>query len=135
MAPPHSDQNPMRALLLITTSDAPTLKAPSRWSKAFNDFLAQALQKEPQDRPSASEMLEHDFIRSNPDPDAMVKYVKAQIASGATEMAGAEFEERNGNTDAFAEADDDDDEANGWSSASTSARTSVRCVLRHCDAD
>ena len=51
MAPPHSDQNPMRALLLITTSDPPTLKQPEKWSKSFNSFLAKALTKEPSDRP------------------------------------------------------------------------------------
>lgn len=85
MAPPHADVNPMRALLLITTSDAPTLKHPERWSLTFNDFLARTLIKEPADRPSAADMLTHPFIADNPEPNAMRDYV-ASLAPTITRM-------------------------------------------------
>jgi hypothetical protein len=85
MAPPHADVNPMRALLLITTSEAPTLKHPERWSLTFNDFLARTLVKEPADRPSAADILTHPFIADNPEPNAMRDYV-ASLAPTITRM-------------------------------------------------
>lgn len=81
MAPPHADVNPMRALLLITTSDAPALKEPAKWSPRFSAFLKKALVKEPLDRPPAADLLSHPFVTDNPEPDAMRDYVAMLLAS------------------------------------------------------
>jgi serine/threonine protein kinase len=86
MSPPHSDVNPMRALLLITTSSPPTLKSPSKWSAAFNAFLAATLIKEPSLRPSASALLRHDFVTHRQQPDAMKAYVESQLGHPPVRM-------------------------------------------------
>ncbi|XP_075065726.1 serine/threonine-protein kinase 10 [Mixophyes fleayi] len=61
--PPHHELNPMRVLLKIAKSEPPTLSAPSKWSQGFRDFLKTALEKNPETRPSAVQLLEHPFVR------------------------------------------------------------------------
>ncbi|MCI4387023.1 hypothetical protein PGIGA_G00069470 [Pangasianodon gigas] len=56
--PPHHELNPMRVLLKIAKSEPPTLDQPSKWSTNFKDFLKRALDKNPESRPSASQLLE-----------------------------------------------------------------------------
>lgn len=56
--PPHHELNPMRVLLKIAKSDPPTLLTPSKWSVEFRDFLKTALDKNPETRPSAAQLLE-----------------------------------------------------------------------------
>ena len=61
--PPHSNVHPMRAIFMIPNSEPPTLPDPQHWSPTFHDFIAQCSQKNPDRRPSASELLErHPFI-------------------------------------------------------------------------
>uniref|UniRef100_A0A8C6RNK8 non-specific serine/threonine protein kinase n=1 Tax=Nannospalax galili TaxID=1026970 RepID=A0A8C6RNK8_NANGA len=62
--PPHHELNPMRVLLKIAKSDPPTLLTPSKWSVEFQDFLKIALDKNPETRPSAAQLLEHPFVSS-----------------------------------------------------------------------
>ncbi|KAL2778520.1 serine/threonine-protein kinase 10 [Daubentonia madagascariensis] len=62
--PPHHELNPMRVLLKIAKSDPPTLLTPSKWSVEFRDFLKVALDKNPDTRPSAAQLLEHPFVSS-----------------------------------------------------------------------
>ncbi|XP_044633605.1 serine/threonine-protein kinase 10 isoform X1 [Equus asinus] len=62
--PPHHELNPMRVLLKIAKSDPPTLLTPSKWSLEFRDFLKTALDKNPETRPSAAQLLEHPFVSS-----------------------------------------------------------------------
>ncbi|XP_054547270.1 serine/threonine-protein kinase 10 isoform X2 [Talpa occidentalis] len=62
--PPHHELNPMRVLLKIAKSDPPTLLSPSKWSTEFKDFLKTALDKNPDTRPSAAQLLEHPFVSS-----------------------------------------------------------------------
>ncbi|XP_016157108.1 PREDICTED: serine/threonine-protein kinase 10 isoform X1 [Ficedula albicollis] len=60
--PPHHELNPMRVLLKIAKSEPPTLSCPSKWSLEFRDFLKKALDKNPESRPSAAQLLEHPFV-------------------------------------------------------------------------
>ncbi|XP_003781990.1 serine/threonine-protein kinase 10 isoform X1 [Otolemur garnettii] len=62
--PPHHELNPMRVLLKIAKSDPPTLLTPSKWSVEFRDFLKVSLDKNPETRPSAAQLLEHPFVSS-----------------------------------------------------------------------
>ncbi|KAK5622407.1 serine threonine kinase 10 [Crenichthys baileyi] len=62
--PPHHELNPMRVLLKVAKSEPPTLDKPHKWSKDFNDFLKKALDKNPEARPSAAQLLEHPFVRT-----------------------------------------------------------------------
>ena len=82
MEPPNHDFTPMRVLLKIQKSDPPRLDCPSRYSKEFNDFLAKCLVKDPQHRPTVSELLKHPFISctldSKPIKDLLIEY-KAEV--------------------------------------------------------
>lgn len=64
--PPHHELNPMRVLLKIAKSDPPTLLTPSKWSAEFRDFLKTALDKNPETRPSAAQLLEVSGSRASP---------------------------------------------------------------------
>ncbi|XP_040006720.1 serine/threonine-protein kinase 10 [Xiphias gladius] len=62
--PPHHELNPMRVLLKIAKSEPPTLEQPHKWSQEFKDFLKKALDKNPETRPMAAQLMEHPFVRS-----------------------------------------------------------------------
>ncbi|RCN52876.1 kinase domain protein [Ancylostoma caninum] len=60
--PPHSDLHPMRVLFLIPKNPPPQLTGP-QWSRVFKDFVELCLNKDPDNRPSASALLKHPFIK------------------------------------------------------------------------
>ncbi|XP_076793169.1 serine/threonine-protein kinase 10 isoform X2 [Arvicanthis niloticus] len=80
--PPHHELNPMRVLLKIAKSDPPTLLTPSKWSVEFRDFLKIALDKNPETRPSAAQLLQHPFVSkvtSNKALRELVAEAKAEV--------------------------------------------------------
>lgn len=64
MEPPNHEMHPMRVLLKIQKSPPPTLDHPSKWSSDFNDFVTKCLVKDPDYRPSVSDLLQHKFLSS-----------------------------------------------------------------------
>ncbi|XKL62245.1 hypothetical protein PGB90_002078 [Kerria lacca] len=62
--PPYGDIHPMRAIFMIPTKPPPFLKEQNKWSTEFKDFVNRCLVKNPQERPSATKMLEHSFIKN-----------------------------------------------------------------------
>lgn len=64
--PPLLREPPLRALLLITINQPPTLKNRSKWSPEFHDFMAKCLAQAPEARSSAAQLLTHPFITSKP---------------------------------------------------------------------
>jgi len=60
--PPYMDFPPLRALFLITTKGIPGLKHPEKWTTEFKDFVAQCLEKDAENRPTADQLLFHPFI-------------------------------------------------------------------------
>lgn len=60
--PPLFDEHPMRVLIQIPRNPSPQLKSPAAWSQQFAQFLQFCLQKDPKERPTALECLQHPFI-------------------------------------------------------------------------
>ncbi|XP_041439979.1 serine/threonine-protein kinase 3-like [Xenopus laevis] len=70
--PPYSDQYPVEHL--IREAQPPKLQS-SRWSQRFVSFLEYCLKKDPSERGSAEELLQHPFIIQLPPK----KIVRAEI--------------------------------------------------------
>uniref|UniRef100_A0A452VKF9 non-specific serine/threonine protein kinase n=1 Tax=Ursus maritimus TaxID=29073 RepID=A0A452VKF9_URSMA len=99
--PPHHELNPMRVLLKIAKSDPPTLLSPSKWSAEFRDFLKTALDKNPETRPSAAQLLEHPFVSSVTSNKALRELVAEAKAEVMEEIEdGREEGEEEDSTDA-----------------------------------
>ncbi|CAB0004154.1 unnamed protein product [Nesidiocoris tenuis] len=60
--PPYGDIHPMRAIFMIPTKPPPSFREPDKWSPEFIDFVSRCLVKNPEERATASEMLNHEFI-------------------------------------------------------------------------
>lgn len=60
--PPYSNIHPMRAIFMIPSRPPPTFLHPEEFSDDLNDFLSSCLQKDPEKRPTAAELMLHPFI-------------------------------------------------------------------------
>ncbi|WAR27558.1 STK25-like protein, partial [Mya arenaria] len=59
--PPNSELHPMRVLFLIPKNPPPQLTG--NYSKPFKDFVELCLNKDPNNRPSARDLIRHPFMR------------------------------------------------------------------------
>lgn len=60
--PPYGDIHPMRAIFMIPTKPPPSFREPDQWSPEFIDFVSGCLVKNPEERATATELLQHVFI-------------------------------------------------------------------------
>ncbi|RMX45210.1 hypothetical protein pdam_00021090 [Pocillopora damicornis] len=56
--PPYADIHPMRAIFMIPTKPPPTFKDDERRSKEFLDFVSKCLVKNPEERATATQLLQ-----------------------------------------------------------------------------
>lgn len=77
--PPYADVHPMRAIFMIPTKPAPTFKDVSKCSSAFVECVSMCLVKKPNERPSASELLGHEFVRTAQPSSQALKDLVEQV--------------------------------------------------------
>lgn len=85
--PPLLREPPLRALLLITINDPPTVKDPSKWSKALQHFLSNCLVVNPKDRASAAQLLSHPFLHTACTKEVFSEYVETRLAANRARRA------------------------------------------------
>ncbi|KAH0513155.1 Serine/threonine-protein kinase TAO3 [Microtus ochrogaster] len=73
--PPLFNMNAMSALYHIAQNDSPTLQS-REWTDSFRRFVDYCLQKIPQERPAAVELLRHDFIRRERPPRVLIDLIQ-----------------------------------------------------------
>ncbi|GIX95583.1 hypothetical protein CEXT_792181 [Caerostris extrusa] len=61
---PYADIHPMRAIFMIPTKPPPSFRELDNWSAEFIDFVSRCLVKNPAERATATELLQHEFIKS-----------------------------------------------------------------------
>lgn len=96
--PPYADLHPMRVLFIIPKNPPPQLEG--NFTKGFKEFVALCLNKEPNERPTAKELLKHRFIKT------------AKKASFLTELIERKqrWQQVPGNNSHDHDDDDDDDD-------------------------
>lgn len=72
--PPLANIHPMKVLFHIPKNSPPRLEG--HFSKHFKDFISRCLQKEPDHRPSAKELLKHRFIQGAGKVEALQELVE-----------------------------------------------------------
>lgn len=84
--PPYSDLHPMRVLFFIPKNPPPRLEGAS-FSAEFKEFCASCLQKDPDRRPRAAQLVNHRFIADAPERcDELVDRVTRRMR-GETRVA------------------------------------------------
>ncbi|XP_064248215.1 serine/threonine-protein kinase TAO3 isoform X1 [Passer domesticus] len=73
--PPLFNMNAMSALYHIAQNDSPRLQS-SEWSDSFRGFVDYCLQKIPQERPSSTDLLRHDFVRRERPPRVLLDLIQ-----------------------------------------------------------
>ena len=61
---PYAEIHPMRAMFMIPSKPPPSFNKPDQWSSQFIDFVTLCLVKNPEERATASQLLQHEFIRN-----------------------------------------------------------------------
>ena len=79
--PPLFDLVPMRAIFVIPTKEPPTVQDPSVWSDEMSDCIAEALVKEPGDRPTAAELAQHDWLAGKQSAKVLRLLVQEYVAA------------------------------------------------------
>lgn len=81
--PPYADIHPMKVLFLIPKNPPPRLER-DNFTKAFQDFVACCLQRDPKDRPTARDLLKHPFVRKAKKTSYLTELIERHARWSAT---------------------------------------------------
>jgi len=91
--PPYLDFPPLRALFLIATHGAPSLKEPGLWSPTFKDFLGRCLEVDTAKRATSQELLDHPFLKLACPTRTLTPLILKAREVAAEMSSGSEFSE------------------------------------------
>jgi len=91
--PPYADIHPMRAIFMIPTKPPPVFKDADKWSKEFLDFVSKCLVKSPEDRATATQLLQHAFIQEAKSVSILNNMIQEALNIMEEESAREENEE------------------------------------------
>ena len=89
--PPYADIHPQRVIMLIPQNAPPQLTGD--FSPTFKDFVEKCLVKDPAQRPSARELLNHPFVKNVKRKDPLVEYIDAVRPFRANPSASDDYDE------------------------------------------
>ncbi|OHS97489.1 Serine/threonine-protein kinase 4 [Tritrichomonas foetus] len=115
--PPLFDMAPTMALLKIPQQPSP--EAPANASQLFKNFIKRTLIKDPEQRPTADELLKDPFITQVPERNA-TEIIRNLVSDYNQEKANFEEEE---DEEESTDDEDDDDDAFGRNFTAEDART------------
>lgn len=105
--PPRYDIHFARVIFIIPQQPPPTLKHPREWSDEFVDFTTKCLKKDPAERPTARELMQHPFVQKGLGRDSQ------RLVARMVEGCAPALEEHR--RKAAEEGTDDDDSTYGQS--------------------
>ncbi|KAF7718336.1 Uncharacterized protein PECH_001071 [Penicillium ucsense] len=89
--PPYADIHPMKVLFLIPKNPPPTLNGD--FSRPFKQFVELCLRRDPRERPTAKELLEHPFIKRAKRTTYLTELIERSERWQATHRDGDEDQE------------------------------------------
>ncbi|VDM94863.1 unnamed protein product, partial [Onchocerca ochengi] len=112
--PPYAEMNPAKVIFKVIKADPPSLERPNLWSPNFRAVVTKCLTKDPENRPSADDILMHPFFAQS----GSVQCIRSLISEINAEQITTEVVV--GSDDEALYDDDDDDTATVSSGAITS---------------
>lgn len=98
LRPPLATVHPLSAIFIIPSRPSPKLSKPYEFSDAFSRFLAMCLDKNPEKRKSASELLDDPFVAGSEHANSLVEKIakaNAIVAKLGRREALGEFYQKN----------------------------------------
>ncbi|XP_074598882.1 serine/threonine-protein kinase msn isoform X8 [Brevipalpus obovatus] len=124
--PPLCDLHPMRALFLIPRNPPPRLRS-RKWNRKFHSFIETVLVKDYQQRPYTDHLLQHAFIRDQPQEKKVRIQLKEHIDKVCKFRRGGE------EITAVVSDDEDDDNSNSIEDGNNGEHKEQDSTLRRND--
>ena len=86
---------------MIPTKPPPSLKETDQtnWSLSFRDFVNKCLVKNPEERQTATGLLQHDFISASRPPTILMELVSHTMQAREEELSDSDSDVSNGQPD------------------------------------
>jgi len=80
----------LKAIFMIPTKPPPTLKETDNWSVSFRDFVCKCLVKNPEERQTATALLQHDFVSASRPPTILMELVTNTMQAREDELSDSD---------------------------------------------